>query len=271
MFLGAHLPILMRFNRNQNIIVLVQMFEVRYKSIGGGVLVMKKVAIVTASGRGIGASCARVLHERGYALSLLSPSGSAEVLAKQYDGLGVTGSVTSEEDLKKLVDETYKRFGRIDVVINNTGHVAKGDLLTLTDNEWFFGLEMMLFNVIRMSRLVVPIMQQRGGGSIVNISTAAAAEPNLKFPVSSVIRAGLGAFTKMFAERYARHQIRMNNILPGMVDSYPVSPDLLAKIPMGRYGLTAEIGTVAAFLASDDSSYMTGQSLLVDGGMVRSL
>lgn len=232
---------------------------------------MKKVALVTASGKGIGAGCAAALHARGYALALLSPSGSAERLAAKFGGLGVTGSVTSADDLKDLVDRAYERFGRIDVVVNNTGHPPKGDLLKLTDDDWHLGLDMMLLNVIRICKLVVPIMQKQEGGSIINISTAAAVEPNLKFPVSSVIRAGLGSFTKLFAESYAKDRIRMNNILPGMVDSFPEAPELVMKIPMGRYGTTAEIANAVAFLASEDSSYITGQSIRVDGGMVRAL
>lgn len=232
---------------------------------------MKKVAIVTASSKGIGLACASVLHSKGYDLGLLSQSGAAEQIAKDFGGVGQSGSVTSESDLKRLVDRVYKKFGRIDVVVNNTGHPPKGDLLDLTDNDWHLGLDLMLLNVVKLSKLVVPIMQKQGQGSIINISTAAAIEPNLKFPVSSVIRSGLGAFAKLFAERYGKDQIRMNNVLPGMVDSYPETDEFLQKIPMGRYGATTEIANVVAFLASSESSYITGQSLCVDGGLVRAL
>jgi NAD(P)-dependent dehydrogenase (short-subunit alcohol dehydrogenase family) len=165
----------------------------------------------------------------GFKLALLSPSGSAEKLAHELGGIGHTGSVTSREDLAHIVKETMAQYGRIDAVINNTGHPPKGDLLALSPQDWHAGLDMMLLNVVTMSQLVVPVMLAQGGGSIVNISTAAAVEPNLKFPVSSVIRAGLGAFTKLFAERHAPDNIRMNNVLPGMIDSFPASPDLLAK------------------------------------------
>ena len=229
------------------------------------------VAIVTASGKGMGASCARYLCEQGYQLGLLSPSGSAESLAHELGGVGITGSVTNPEDLKKIVNKTMEKFGRVDAVVNNTGHPPKGDLLDITDADWHLGLDMLLMNVVRMCKLVVPIMQKQGGGSIVNISTAAAVEPNLKFPVSSALRAGLAAYCKMFAERYAKDNIRINNVLPGMIDTFPVMPEFLEKIPMGRYGKADEIAKAVAFLLSPDSAYVTGQSLRVDGGLTRSM
>ena len=114
-------------------------------------------------------------------------------------------------------------------------------------------------------------MQRQGGGSIVNISTAAAVEPNLKFPVSSALRAGLAVFSKLFAERYAKDSIRMNNVLPGIIDTFPIMPEFIAKIPMERYGTADELARVVSFLLSDHSSYMTGQSLRVDGGLIGSV
>ncbi len=230
-----------------------------------------KTAIVTASGKGMGAACARHLHEIGYKLALLSPSGSAESLAREFDGIGITGSVTEPGDLERLVNETLSRYGRIDAVVNNTGHPPKGDLLEISSDDWHLGLDMMLMNVINISKLVVPVMAKQGGGSIVNISTAAAREPNLKFPVSSVIRASLGSFTKLFAERYASKNIRMNNVLPGMIDSFPVNQDFLNKIPMQRYGTVEEVARLVCFLASEESSYITGQSIAIDGGLTKSM
>jgi NAD(P)-dependent dehydrogenase (short-subunit alcohol dehydrogenase family) len=230
-----------------------------------------KTAIVTASGKGMGAACARHLHERGYKLALLSPSGAALSLAEELGGIGVKGSVTEASDLSRVVAELMKNYGRIDVVVNNTGHPPKGDLLEISNEDWHLGFDMMLMNVINLSKIVTPLMDQQGGGSIVNISTAAAIEPNLKFPVSSVIRAGLGSFTKLFAERYASRKIRMNNVLPGMIDSFPVNQDFLNKIPMQRYGTVDEVAKLVGFLASEESSYITGQSIAIDGGMIRSL
>jgi NAD(P)-dependent dehydrogenase (short-subunit alcohol dehydrogenase family) len=160
--------------------------------------------------------------------------------------------------------------------VNSAGHGPKGPVLDLTDEDWHLGLDVYLMNVVRMTRLVVPAMQAQFakdgcGGSIVNISTYATFEPEAAFPTSGVFRAGLAAFTKLVADKYAADGIRMNNILPGFIDSRPEKEEFRARIPMGRYGRAEEIAEVAAFLASDRSSYMTGQNLRVDGGITRSV
>ena len=228
-----------------------------------------RVAIVTAAGRGMGAAIARELFADGYTLALLSSSGAAEKLAEELGGLGVTGSVTDPADLERLVNATVERHGRIDAVVNNTGHIAKGDLLEVDDDAWHASLDMALLNVVRMARLVTPVMRAQSGGAIVNVSTFSAFEPSLDYPVSSTLRAGLGSFTKLYAERYAADNIRMNNILPGFIDSLPHGEDKAAKVPLGRIGTMAEIAKTAAFLLGDGAGYITGQNLRVDGGMTR--
>ena len=229
----------------------------------------RRVAIVTAAGRGMGAAIARELASEGYALALLSPSGRAEALAQRLGALGLPGSVTEPADLERLVDETLARYGRIDAVVNNTGGVPKGDLLEHDDDAWYASLDMVLLNVVRMARLVTPVMREGGGGAIVNISTFCAFEPSLDFPLSSTLRAGLGSFTKLYAERYAADNIRMNNILPGYIDSLPHGEDKAAKVPMRRIGTVAEIAKTTTFLLGDGAGYITGQNLRVDGGITR--
>ena len=228
-----------------------------------------RVAIITASGKGMGAAIAGELAASSYQLALMSVSGGAKKLASELRVVGLTGSVTDPDDLKRLVDTTMERYGRIDAVVNNTGHPPAGPLLDLTDDEWRMGLDLVLLNVIRMSRLVTPIMQAQGGGAIVNISTFAAFEPTATFPISASLRAALGSFTKLYADTYAQDGIRMNNILPGFVDSYPVSDDVVKQIPMGRYGSVQEIAKTARFLLSDEAGYITGQNIRVDGGITR--
>ena len=132
-------------------------------------------------------------------------------------------------------------------------------------------MEVYLLNVVRMARLVTPVMQAQGGGSIVNISTYAVFEPESFFPTSGAFRAGLAAFTKLFADRYAPDNIRMNNVLPGFIDSLPEKETFRARIPMGRYGSVREISEVIALLASERGSYITGQNIRVDGGITRSV
>ena len=231
----------------------------------------KKVAVVTAAGKGVGAAVARELAANGFSLALLSNSGGAKNLAAELNGVALTGSVTEPQDLKNLVDLAMDNYGRIDAVINNTGHPPKGPLLEIADESWHQGLDIVLLNVVRMARLVTPIMQQQGGGAIVNISTFAAFEPDPLFPTSGVFRAGLAAYAKLFADRYAADNVRMNNVLPGFIDSLPEKAELRARIPLGRYGKTEEISATIAFLASDAAGYITGQNIRVDGGITRSV
>ena len=229
-----------------------------------------KVAIITAAGKGMGAAIAKELAKRGYQLALMSNAGGAESLATKLDGFGMTGSVTNVGDLEKLVSRTMDAYGRVDAVINNTGHPPKGSLLDIPDEDWHKGLDLVLLNVIRMARIVTPIMSAQGKGAIVNISTFAAFEPDDAFPVSSSLRAALAGFTKMYADEYASDGIRMNCILPGFIDSYPESEENIGRIPMERYGRVDEIAKTVRFLVSEDASYLTGQNIRVDGGITRS-
>jgi NAD(P)-dependent dehydrogenase (short-subunit alcohol dehydrogenase family) len=231
----------------------------------------RPVAIVTAAGRGMGGAVARTLADAGYDLALLSSGGGAETLADELGGVGVTGSVTDPGALAQVVNAAIDRFGHVDAVVNNTGHAPKGPLLDLTDDDWHAGLDLLVLNVVRVARMVTPLLRSRGGGSIVNISTFSAFEPKPAFPVSSVLRAGLASFTKLYADEHAADGIRMNNVLPGFIDSYPESDENLRAIPMGRYGSVTEVAATVRFLLSDDAAYITGQNLRVDGGITRSV
>lgn len=230
-----------------------------------------KVAIVTAGGSGMGAGAARRLAADGFHVAILSSSGKGEALAKELGGLGVTGSNQSNDDLKRLTDRAVDAWGRIDVLVNSAGHGPRAPLLDLTDEDWHRGMEVYFLNVVRPTRLVTPFMQRQKSGVIINISTFAAFEPDPVFPTSGVFRAGLAAYTKLFADRYAAENIRMNNVLPGFIDSLPEKQEFRDRIPMRRYGKTSEIADVIAFLASDGAGYITGQNLRVDGGITRSV
>ncbi|PND32637.1 3-oxoacyl-ACP reductase [Achromobacter pulmonis] len=230
-----------------------------------------KVAIVTAGGSGMGAAAARKLAADGFRVAILSSSGKGEALARDLGGLGVTGSNRSPEDLARLVDTVVQKWGRVDAVVNSAGHGPKGPLLEISDEDWRLGMEFYLLNVVRITRLVAPIMKQQKSGAIVNISTYATFEPEALFPTSGVFRAGLAAFTKVFADEYAGHNVRMNNVLPGFIDSLPEKEDRRVRIPMGRYGTAEEVADLIAFLASDASSYITGQNIRIDGGITRSV
>ncbi len=217
----------------------------------------------------MGLACADKLAEEGYQMAILSRSSEIHDLADKFGGIAVQGSTDNEEDLRRLVDATMETYGQIDVVVNNTGHPPKGELLELTDDQWKEGFDLAFMNVIRMSRLVVSYMN--GGGSIVNISTFGAKEPSLSFPISSVARTALSSFTKLFATKYGASNIRMNNVLPGFIDSYKADQETINQIPMLRQGTPGEVADLVAFLASDKSEYITGQDFLIDGGLVKSI
>ncbi|QDT80252.1 SDR family oxidoreductase [Gimesia maris] len=230
-----------------------------------------KVAVITAAGSGMGAAIARKLAEQEFKVVILSSSGRGEALAEELGGVGVTGSNLNPEDLKRLVETAVDSFGGIDVVVNSAGHGPKGQILEISDDDWHQALDVYFLNVVRIARLVTPIMASRGGGPIINISTFAAFEPDPLFPTSGAFRASLAAFTKLYADQYASDNIRMNNILPGFIDSLPETEERRQRIPMGRYGTMDEISETVAFLVSDGAKYITGQNLRIDGGLTRSV
>ena len=232
---------------------------------------MSKVAVLTAAGTGMGADAAKKLASDGFKVSILSSSGKGEALAKKLGGIGVTGSNQSNSDLKKIVDQTISKWGCIDVLVNSAGHGPRGPILELTDEDWHKGMDIYFMNVVRSSRLVTPIMQKQKSGIIINISTFATFEPDPIFPTSGVFRSGLASFTKLFADKYASDNIRMNNILPGFIDSLPEKEEYKSRIPLKRYGKTNEISAVVSFLASDGAAYITGQNIRVDGGITKSV
>ncbi|MCG8492330.1 MAG: SDR family oxidoreductase [Sneathiellales bacterium] len=231
----------------------------------------QKVALITAGGSGMGADAARQLAEDDFEIAILSSSGKGEELATRLGGVGVTGSNLEPKDLENLVEKAMSKWGRIDVLVNSSGHGPKGDILEISDDDWHKGMDYYLLNVIRPARLVGPIMAKNGGGSIINISTFAVFEPDPLFPTSGVFRAGLASFTKLFSDKFARENVRMNNVLPGFIDSLPETEDRKARIPMGRYGTIEEVSSLISYLSSEKAAYVTGQNIRIDGGLTRAL
>ena len=230
------------------------------------------VALVTAASQGMGAACARELAARGYRVSLLARSAEVEALARELGGGATRGSVDSADDLERFVDETIAAYGRIDAVVNNTGHPPKGALLEITDADWRTGLDMLLLNVVRMARLVTPAMRAQGGGAFVNISSFAAdraRRPLSRFRPRCARR--WARFCKMYADEEAKHNIRMNNVLPGFIETRAGQrrdPRDDSRRPLRPRRRDRQDGRVPAVAGC---GVLTGQSLRVDGGLTRSL
>lgn len=219
----------------------------------------------------MGAAAARRLASDGFKVAIFSSSGKGEALAAELGGFGVTGSNQSSEDLGRLVEGTLSRWGRIDALVNSAGHGPRAPILDISDEDWRSGLDTYLLNVIRPTRLVSPVMQRQKSGVIINISSAWTFEPSELFPTSAVFRAGLASFTKIFADTYARDNIRMNNVLPGWIDSLPPTEARRASVPLQRYGSSEEVAATIAFLASEGAAYITAQNIRVDGGVTRAV
>ncbi len=231
----------------------------------------EKIALITAGGSGMGAGAARRLAQDGYHVAIMSSSGKGAALAAELGGIGVTGSNQSNDDVQRLVDLALEKWGRIDALVNSAGHGPRAPILEISDEDWHRGMEVYFLSAVRPIRLVAPVMAAQGGGAIVNISTAWAFEPAAMFPTSAVFRAGLASFTKMVADSYAPRGVRVNNVLPGWIDSLPGTDERRDSVPMGRYGKVEEIAATIAFLLSDDAGYITGQNIRVDGGLMRAV
>ena len=244
-----------------------------------------KVAIMTGTGQGIGKGCAIEMAKAGYKVSLMSPSNRSVDLAEELGGIGRSGSVLDADDLQALIDDTLGEYGRIDAVVSNMGHGGgvpeaiktvgfdpdfDGPLLELSDELWHESLDMYVLNVVKLARIVTPIMIEQGGGSFVNISSMNAVEPRAPYPMS-MLRGALHSFAKLFGDRYARYNINMNNLMPGFCENVNLSEFARTSIPAQRPALFSEIGQACVFLASDGARYINGQNILSDGGMNRAV
>ena len=228
-----------------------------------------KSCLIIGGGRGMGAATAREMHNRGYKLTLMSPSESCEQLAKELNSVAQRGSAENLSDLESIVKLAISTYNQIDSVLIHVGGPPKGDLLEISEEDWNKAHDMILKPVIHTAKLVTPIMEKQGGGSIVNITTFSAFEPSLTFPTSSVYRVGVSSFTKLYSDRYGSSNIRMNCLLPGFTDSLDLPQKFAEMSSLGRLAKAEEQAKVAAFLLTDESSYITGQSIREDGGVTR--
>lgn len=236
----------------------------------------KKVALVTAASRGIGAGIARHLAADGYSTVIFARSDAIHTVAQTIGATAVQGDITRPEDLERLVNETMQLHGRIDAVIVSTGDPpTQTPILEISDAQWQHHFELLYLNVVRLARLITPIMVRQQSGAWVNITAADRLEPSAFSPYS-ILRVPLLSFSKLYAREYGRHGIRMNVLAPGNTwDDVAQAGDYAAydkaQYPLGRVARYEELARAAAFLISDEAAYISGIELKHEGASTRSL
>jgi NAD(P)-dependent dehydrogenase (short-subunit alcohol dehydrogenase family) len=246
----------------------------------------RRVAVITGAGAGIGEAAARLFASEGARLVVVDideralAAITAELEAASAVVLDLAGDISQADFCKTVIARTMAQFGRLDILFNNAGIVFNGNLVECTEDEWNKTLDVNLKSMYLLSRNAVPVMQRQGGGSIINMASVAGPTGVANRGAYSVSKAGVIGLTKSLAADFVKDGIRVNCICPATVDTPSLrqriadSPDpeaarraFVARQPMGRLGSPEEIAAMALFMASDDSRYMTGQAVFMDGGM----
>ena len=255
-----------------------------------------KVALVAASSQGLGRAVAEELAAEGASLVLCARDAqildqTAAAIAERSNTrvLAVPADVTVTDDIKRLVDAGIERFGRIDILVTNAGGPPAGRFDQLTREQWEQAIRLTLLSAVELVRQVLPGMKERRWGRIINITSIAVKQPVENLLLSNSLRAGLTGFARTLANEVAPDGITVNNVLPGytrterleelaqmMAEKHGItSSEFRSKwekeIPMGRLGEPRELAAMVAFLASERASYITGTSIQVDGGWIKSL
>lgn len=256
----------------------------------------KKVAIIGGSSRGLGRGCAIQLAREGVNVVLCAnrDKASLEETSKHIKDLKVEvlafqGDMSSKEDNERLVDETIKKFGKVDILINNSGGPPAGTFFDFEEKDWEQAFRGVLLYVIRMCKLTIPYMKKQGWGRIINITSLVVKEPSEGLILSSVFRTGVVSMAKVLSRELIKHNITINSICPGSfqtdravelmqrearqknVSLKEIEKNAVARMPLGRYQQPSELGDLVTFLCSDLACGITGTTIQIDGGVSRSL
>ena len=240
-----------------------------------------RTAIVCGASSGLGLASAQALTDEGANVSMFARRrDELDREANRLGALGVRGDVTNATDLERLVERTVQAFGGIDIVVWNSGGPPSGPASAITDERLEEAFELLLLPAVRLVRLALPHLEQSDAGRVVCITSVAVKEPTAHLALSNTIRPGLTGWAKSLARELGPKNITVNCVAPGRIDTPRMTElygdsgppaDELAQIPLGRLGSPREFGDVVCFLASERASYVTGTTVLVDGGSSRSL
>ena len=255
-----------------------------------------KVALVAGASQGMGRATALLFAKEGAKVSICARGAAAlnetAAMIRKESGseiMAMVADMSKAEDIKRFVNESAQQLGRVDVVVNNAGGPPPGEFMKFTDEDWNNAYNLSFMSTMRMTREAVPHMRKVGGGRIINITSYAVKEPIAGLVLSNAVRSAVIGLAKTLSRELGRDNILINNVCPGRIDTDraqklnkaradrlgrpvdEINKEMAAEVPLGRYGTPEETADLIVFLGSARASYITGTTILVDGGLVRGI